>query len=124
MLVLMIGLGKTGQNAVLDQGNVGDMRWLRQASASHARANWRRWSDSSMDPRHEQPSEQSVFDDNPFLYGFFAWMDSPEGERAQEVLDTLLDLMEDVQLDPKQRQFVSPDAEPLDLQQCWPPCAI
>ena len=43
-----------------------------------------------MGRKRKQPSEQSVFDDNPFLDGFFAWMDSPEGERAQEVLDTLL----------------------------------
>jgi hypothetical protein len=70
-----------------------------------------------MGRKRKQPSEQSVFDDNPFLDGFFAWMDSPEGERAQEVLDTLLDLMEDVQVDPKQRKFVWPDAGPLDLQQ-------
>ena len=70
-----------------------------------------------MGKKRKQPSEQSVFDDNPFLDGFFAWMDSPEGERAQEVLDTLLDLMEDVQVDPKQRRFVWADAGPLDLQQ-------
>ena len=70
-----------------------------------------------MGKKRKQPSEQSVFDDNPFLDGFFAWMDSPEGERAQEVLDTLLDLMEDVQVGPKQRKFVWPDAGPLDLQQ-------
>lgn len=70
-----------------------------------------------MGRKRKQPSEQSVFDDNPFLDGFFEWMDSPEGERAQEVLDTLLDLMEDVQVDPKRRKFVWPDAGPLDLQQ-------
>ena len=67
-----------------------------------------------MGKKRKQPSEQSVFEVNPFLDGFFAWMDSPEGERAQEVLDTLLDLMEDVQVDPKQRKFVWPDARPLD----------
>jgi len=55
-----------------------------------------------MGKKRKQPSEQSVFDDNPFLEGFFAWMDSPEGERAREVLDALLDLMEDVQVDPTQ----------------------
>jgi hypothetical protein len=70
-----------------------------------------------MGNKRKQPSEQSVFDDNPFVDGFFAWMDSPEGERAQEVLHTLLDPMEDVQLDPKQRKFVWPDAGLLDLQQ-------
>ena len=41
-----------------------------------------------------------------------------EGERATEVLDTLLDLMDDVPVDVKQRQFVWPDAGRLNLQQC------
>lgn len=50
-----------------------------------------------MSKKRKQPSEQSIFDNNPFLDGFFEWMDSPEGERATEVLDTLLDLMDDVQ---------------------------
>ena len=45
-------------------------------------------------------------------------MDSPEGERATEVLDTLLDLMDDVQVDVKHRQFVWPDTGRLNLQQC------
>ena len=70
-----------------------------------------------MGKKRKRSSQQSVFDDNPFLDGFFAWMDSPEGERAQEVLDTLLNLMENVQVDPKQREFVWPDAGSLDLQQ-------
>jgi len=64
-----------------------------------------------------QVSEQTIFDDNPFLDGFFEWMDSPEGERATEVLDTLLDLMADVHVDPKQRRLVWPDAGQLTLQQ-------
>ena len=57
-----------------------------------------------MGKKRKQPSEQSVFDDNPFVDGFFAWMDSPEGERAQEVLDTLLDLMEEVSGRPQATQ--------------------
>jgi hypothetical protein len=70
-----------------------------------------------MGKKRKQPSEPTIFDDNPFLDGFFEWMDSPEGERAQEVLDTLLDLMADAQVDPKQRKFVWPDEGRLDLQQ-------
>ena len=70
-----------------------------------------------MGKKRKQVSEQTIFDDNPFLDGFFEWMDSPEGERATEVLDTLLDLMEGVQVDPKQRRFVWPDAGQLTLQQ-------
>jgi len=71
-----------------------------------------------MSKKRKQPSEQSIFDDNPFLDGFFEWMDSPQGERATEVLDTLLDLMDDVQVDVKQRKFVWPDAGALNLRQC------
>ena len=70
-----------------------------------------------------QVSERTIFDDNPFLDGFFEWMDSPEGERATEVLDTLLDLMADVHVDPKQRRLVWPDAGQLTLQRercAWP----
>ena len=70
-----------------------------------------------MGKKRWQVSEQTIFDDNPFLDGFFEWMDSPEGERATEVLDTLLDLMADVHVDPKQRRFVWPDAGQLTLQQ-------
>jgi hypothetical protein len=68
-----------------------------------------------MGKKRKQVSEQTIFDDNPFLDGFFEWMDSPEGERATEVLDTLLDLMEGVQVDPKQRRFVWPDAGQLNF---------
>ena len=69
-----------------------------------------------MGNKRKRPEEQTVFDGNPFLDGFFEWMDSPEGGRAMEVLDNLLDLMEDVQVDPKQRKFVWPDAGPLNFQ--------
>jgi len=50
------------------------------------------------------------------LDGFFEWMDSPEGGQAIETLGNLLDLMEDVQVDPNQRKLVWPDAGPLNLQ--------
>ena len=70
-----------------------------------------------MGKKRWQVSEQTIFDNNPFLDGFFEWMDSPEGERATEVLDTLLDLMADVHVDPKQRRLVWPDAGQLNLQQ-------
>ena len=70
-----------------------------------------------MAKKRKPPSVPSIFDDNPFLDGFFEWMVSPEGERAQEVLDSLLDLMADVEVDPKQRKLVWPDLGRLDLQQ-------
>ena len=90
---------------------------LRQAT--HAKASTvqtQQWI-CVMGKKRWQVSEQTIFDDNPFLDGFFEWMDSPEGERATEVLDTLLDLMADVHDDPKQRRLVWPDAGQLTLQQ-------
>jgi len=115
MLVLMIGLRKTSKTP-----------WWAEGSARRGHHKLRRLAGVTvqthrgirvMAKKRKQPSEPSIFDDNPFLDGFFEWMDSPEGERAQEVLDSLLDLMADVEVDPKQRKLVWPDVGPLDLQQ-------
>ena len=128
ILVLMIGAAKErDQNAVLARGDgrrrpsrAPNVHALTAASKrGHANASTvqtHQWI-CIMGKKRKQVSEQTIFDDNPFLDGFFEWMDSPEGERATEVLDTLLDLMADVQVDPKQRRFVWPDAGPLTLQQ-------
>lgn len=72
--------------------------------------------------RREQPQE-SIFGDNPFVDGFLEWMGSREGQQCIEVHDVLWDLLEDVQLDAKQRQLIWPDAkctarkERLDIDQ-------
>ena len=66
--------------------------------------------------RKEHPQD-SIFANNPFLDGLFDWMDSPEGQQCIAVRDVLWDLLEDVQLDAKQRTLIWPDAEPLDLEQ-------
>ena len=66
--------------------------------------------------RREQPQD-SIFANNPFLDGLFDWMDSPEGQQSIEVRDVLWNLLEDVQLDAKQRKLIWPDAERLDLEQ-------
>jgi hypothetical protein len=60
--------------------------------------------------RREQPQD-SIFANNPFLDGLFEWMDSPEGQQSIEVSDVLWNLVEDVQLDAKQRKLIWPDAE-------------
>ena len=66
--------------------------------------------------RREQPQD-SIFANNPFLDGLFEWMDLPEGQQSIEVRDVLWNLLEDVQLDAKQRKLIWPDAELLDLEQ-------
>jgi hypothetical protein len=113
MLVLMIGAAKRATK-----------RGGSQAQGFHASTTASEGVDGSthqwicvMGKKRWQVSEQTIFDDNPFLDGFFEWMDSSEGERATEVLDTLLDLMADVHVDPKQRRLVWPDAGQLTLQQ-------
>jgi hypothetical protein len=60
--------------------------------------------------RREQPQD-SIFGDNPFVDGFLEWMGSREGPQCIEVHDVLWDLLEDVQLDAKQRQLIWPDAK-------------
>src|SRR6202166_3026430 len=64
-----------------------------------------------------QDSQDSIFVDNPFVDGFLQWMGSREGWQCIEVRDVLWDLLEDVELDAKQRQLIWPDAGRLDLVQ-------
>ena len=53
--------------------------------------------------------QDNIFVGNPFLDDLLAWRHSPEGEQFAEFSDTLCDLMEDVQLDARKRQFIWPD---------------
>jgi hypothetical protein len=66
--------------------------------------------------RKEHPQD-NVFENKPFIEEYSDWIDSPEGELWTEICDALEDLLEDVQLDAKQRQFIWPDADRLDLEQ-------
>jgi hypothetical protein len=65
--------------------------------------------------RKEHP-EDNVFVNKPFVDEFSDWVDSPVGELWTEICDALDDLLKDVQLDAKQRQFIWPDADQLDLE--------
>src|SRR3981081_1047519 len=76
--------------------------WLRQSS----------WASNAGNSR-----KTLIFANNPFLDGLFEWMDSPEGQQSIEVRDVLWNLLEDVQLDAKQRKLIWPDAERLDFAQ-------
>jgi len=53
----------------------------------------------------------------PFIEEFSDWVDSPEGKLWTEIGDALEDLLKDVQLDAKQRQFIWSDADRLDIEQ-------
>src|SRR6202162_767060 len=61
--------------------------------------------------------EDNVFVNKFFIEEFSDWMESPQGELWTEICDRLDDLLKDVQLDAKQRQFIWPDADRLALWQ-------
>lgn len=61
--------------------------------------------------------EQHPFADNPFVDELLDWMGSPEGQLSIEVSDTLWEVMENVQLDARQRELLWPEAQPLSLEQ-------
>ena len=55
--------------------------------------------------------------ENPFLDGLTEWMDSPEGQLAEEARDTVWPLLDAAQIDAKRGVIIWPDAKPLDIQQ-------
>ena len=57
--------------------------------------NWRK--ENADDP------EDSIFANNPFLDDLLEWRHSPEGQQFAEIADSLCDLMDEMQLDAKQR---------------------
>jgi hypothetical protein len=70
-----------------------------------------------MGKQRKEHAEDNVFANKPFIEEFSDWMDSPAGELWTEICDALDDLLKDVQLDAKKRQFIWPDADRLDLEQ-------
>ena len=65
---------------------------------------------------HELP-EEHLLDDNPFIEALFERMHSPEGEIYSEVSETLWPLLQELQVDTKQRQIIWPDGKRLDLDE-------
>jgi hypothetical protein len=66
--------------------------------------------------RKEDPQD-GIFTNNPFIDEFFEWMDSPEGGHYMEISNVIWTLLEDVQLDARQRKVIWPGAQRLDLEQ-------
>src|SRR5246127_4353819 len=56
--------------------------------------------------QHPQQLQDNIFAGNLFFDDLLAWRHSPEGEQFAEFSDTLCDVMEDVQLDARKRQFI------------------
>jgi hypothetical protein len=95
----------------------------RISRRTHRRANTKTGRDGPdrvedlMSKQRREQSQDSIFVDNPFVDGFLEWMGSREGRQCIEARDVLWDLLEDLELDAKQRQLIWPDAERLDLVQ-------
>jgi hypothetical protein len=67
--------------------------------------------------QHPQQLQDNIFAGNAFLDDLLAWRHSAEGEQFAGFSDALCDVMENVQLDARKRQFIWPDGERLDLDQ-------
>jgi hypothetical protein len=79
----------TAPDHVVDVGNdmySGALPAIRMSRHTHDRANKTGlvgpdpFEDPMGKPRKEHPDEESIFANNPFIEGFFEWMDSPEVE--------------------------------------------
>jgi len=55
--------------------------------------------------------------ENPFLDGLTEWMDSPQGQLAEEARDTIWPLLDAAQIDASRGVIIWPDAQSLDIQQ-------
>jgi hypothetical protein len=61
--------------------------------------------------------EEHPFDNDPFIEALLERMHSPEGELSSEVSETLWPLLQELQVDAKQRKLIWPDGKRLDLDE-------
>jgi hypothetical protein len=59
----------------------------------------------------------SPLGENPFLEGLSQWLDSPEGELADEAREVVWPLLDAAQIDVEHGTITWPEAKPLDIQQ-------
>jgi hypothetical protein len=114
---VLIRVGEFGNRAsTLD----GDTDRTEQAKPREDQLAWTAQTDMRtrlMSKQRKEHPEDNILVNKPFIDEISEWMDSPEGEQWTEISDALEDLLKDVQLDAKQRKFIWPDSERLDLDQ-------
>jgi hypothetical protein len=59
--------------------------------------------------------DKHCFEHNPFLDDFARWMDSAEGELSSEVLDTVWRLLENADVDAKNRKIIWEEGNGLSI---------
>ncbi|HEB86838.1 MAG TPA: hypothetical protein ENI68_07480 [Gammaproteobacteria bacterium] len=62
-----------------------------------------------------QKSEDSVFENNPFIDGLFEWMDSPRGQLSDEVREAAWHRLGKVEVDITHRKLVWEDGRRLSI---------
>jgi len=60
-------------------------------------------------------NEFSVWENNPFIEGLFEYMDSPEGQLADEVREVTWQLLEKVDVDANKRKLIWEDGQRLSI---------
>jgi hypothetical protein len=60
-------------------------------------------------------NESSVWENNSFIDGLFEYMDSPEGQLADEVREVTWQLLAKVDVDAKKRKFIWEDGQRLSI---------
>jgi hypothetical protein len=55
--------------------------------------------------------------EHPFLDGMTDWMDSPEGQLADEARETVWPVLDAAQIDVQRQQIIWPDSTPSSIQQ-------
>lgn len=57
------------------------------------------------------------FEDNPFIDGFLAWMEAPEGQHSIAAMDLVLDALGDAGVDARLRKIIWADGARLSIRQ-------
>ena len=63
-------------------------------------------------------SPPHLFEDNPFLEDFAAWLDAPEGPLSQDVSDPVSERLEGADLDARNRTILGEDGRACDIEGC------
>lgn len=61
--------------------------------------------------------EPNVFEDNPFIEGILEWMNSPEGQLADEARELVWPMLRKAGVDAKKRKVVWEDGQRLSITQ-------
>lgn len=65
----------------------------------------------------KKQSQWSIFENNPFIEGLFEWMDSPEGQLADQVRELVWQSLKNVDVDASHRKLIWDDGKRLSIDE-------